>query len=107
METVDFNSILTQGPWAVLSVFLLSRIFKKTDQRNEDYINIIKENQKIMVEQQELGRSCKEIMKDNQKIVLNLTNKYEDIKHELGRTNENVLKIYNKVCFDKSCDKKE
>ena len=89
--------ILTQGPWAILSVFLLTRIFKKSDESNKQFIDLIKENQSLVDKQLESHEVTIKIIEGNQAIIKELSNRYDNIKKTLEELNIDVRQIYRVV----------
>jgi len=99
----NFEALFTHGPWATLAGILLYRIFKKNDQSNNKYEEIILENQRLIDKQLDLHKDNIEVIKDSQEVIRELSNKYDDIKENLKDMNVDIRQIYRKVCENQSC----
>lgn len=95
---MDLTTVVSQGPWAALCVFLLYRIFKKNDAQEKTYLELIEKSTQVNFKLEELTTMTLEVIKQNQKIICEMSEKYDDIKKAVDILNIDIREIYRKVC---------
>ncbi|MBW3491125.1 BhlA/UviB family holin-like peptide [Bacillus sp. FDAARGOS_1420] len=72
MEDAIFNSMVQQGAFAALFVWMLFTTQKKNEQREEQYQKVIEKNQEVITKQAEaFGDLSKDVSEIKQKILGN------------------------------------
>ncbi len=95
---LDLGTLVSQGPWAVLSVFLLLKVFKRHETQLSKYEGIIKGNHETICKHQEINNLTLEVIKQNQEVISALTEKYDDLKASVADLNLDIREVYRAVC---------
>jgi hypothetical protein len=99
---LDLSTVISQGPWAALSVFLLYRIFKKNDSREKDDKELLRKSHDISTKHQEINELLLQVVSQNQKVITSLVEKYESLQLSVDNLSQDVKEIYKTMCKEVS-----